>query len=185
MSAYLRSWLSSALPTAQPSLPQSDVVITTSQDDDSDNDTVKGDNDDDDDDAPPAFPALNSAQRVGAAKKKDDSVPDILRADAKLMPPPPIPGLASRRPGVGSASSSSLGVLGSSSLGVPGSSLMPPPTTTQAPRKKSRKVELAPGYGPLDWGNLKKSGADLRVCLEYAVCCTDFTNLGAFTHCRV
>ena len=41
---------------------------------------------------------------------------------------------------------------------------MPPPSTIKAPSKKaSRKVALAPGHGPLDWANLKKSGADLRV----------------------
>ena len=163
MSSYLRSWLSSALPTAQPqpTQQQSDIVITTSEppsdDNDSDNDTVKGE---DDDDRPPAFPALNSAQRMGSSSKKPpNAIPDILRADAKLMPPPPVPSLATRRPGVPATNGAS-----SSSLGVPGS-LMPPPTTTRAPAKKSRKVELGPGYGPLDWGNLKKSGKDLRVRL--------------------
>ncbi|CDO69724.1 hypothetical protein BN946_scf184687.g9 [Trametes cinnabarina] len=41
---------------------------------------------------------------------------------------------------------------------------MPPPTTTKPPAKPSKrgKVALAPGHGPLDWANLKKSGQDLR-----------------------
>lgn len=160
MSSYLRSWLSSALPTAQPTQKTSDVIITTSSPeadgDDSDNDTVKGDQDQDDDE-PPAFPALNSAQRAGTSSQRANNIPAFLRPDSKLMLPPPVPSLASRRPGVLTTSSAS-----SSSLTVPGS-LMPPPTTTKAPAKKSRKVELAPGYGPLDWGNLKKSGKDLRV----------------------
>jgi len=162
MSSYLRGWLSSALPTAQST--QSDVVITTTapqeEDNDSDNDTIRGDNDQDDD-LPPAFPSLNSAQRVGAKSAQQKrtgggGIPDILRSDvdSKLMPPPPVPTLASRRPGVASSSSSS--------LSVPGSSLMPPPSTSKAPSRRSRKVELAPGYGALDWGNLKKSGKDLR-----------------------
>lgn len=47
-----------------------------------------------------------------------------------------------------------------------GSSLMPPPTTTKAPVKPSKKrdkVALAPGHSPLDWARLKSSGEDLRV----------------------
>ncbi|EPT01683.1 hypothetical protein FOMPIDRAFT_1023161 [Fomitopsis schrenkii] len=42
---------------------------------------------------------------------------------------------------------------------------MVPPTTTKPPPKPSAKrgkVMLAPGHGPLDWANLKKSGQDLR-----------------------
>ncbi|KAF8442286.1 cytochrome b5-like heme/steroid binding domain-containing protein [Boletus edulis BED1] len=35
--------------------------------------------------------------------------------------------------------------------------------TTERPKKPSRKVALAPGYGPLDWASLKSSGRDLRV----------------------
>ncbi|THH31515.1 hypothetical protein EUX98_g2675 [Antrodiella citrinella] len=165
MSSYIRGWLSSALPAAQPSQPEPDVVITTSappdEGNDSDNDTIRGDGDEDDD-LPPAFPSLNSAQRVETGskpgqQKKYRGIPNILRSDSdsKLMPPPPVPSLASRKPGVALSSASS-------SLGVPGSSLMPPPTTSKAPSRRSRKVALGPGYGALDWGNLKKSGTDLR-----------------------
>lgn len=116
--------------------------------DDDDADTVKGE--DDDDDMPPAFPALNSAQRMTSGPTV--TVPRIL-TDSDLMPPPPLPSLVSRRPGVPSSSSS---------LAVP-TSLAVPPATTKPPKKVSRKVALAPGHGPLDWANLKKSGADLRV----------------------
>ncbi|KAG6900835.1 hypothetical protein C0993_000154 [Termitomyces sp. T159_Od127] len=97
-------------------------------------------------DAPPAFPALNSAQRV------QSSTPRIL-TDPQLMPPPPLPHLAQRTPNAhtitpSAGPSSSLTVL----------------ETTQRPVKPSRnrKVALAPGHSPLDWANLKTSGKDLR-----------------------
>lgn len=161
MTYYLRNWLSSQLGSVEtPSVPQAPTVVpppAENEDDDEDDvKTVRGD----DDDAPPAFPSLNSAQRAA----EPSSLPTILN-DSSLMPPPPLPGLAARRPGVLSSSNM---------LGVPasGGSLMPPPSTTKAPSKKaSRKVALAPGHGPLDWANLKKSGADLRVrrqCLCYS-----------------
>lgn len=108
------------------------------------------------DDAPPAFPAINSAQRAAPSPSSSSdssrglSIPTIL-TDSALMPPPPAPGLATRRPGVPPPQSSS--------------SLLAPMTTTQPPKRSSRrdKVALAPGFGPLDWGNLKSSGQDLRV----------------------
>ncbi|KAJ7261816.1 cytochrome b5-like heme/steroid binding domain-containing protein [Mycena haematopus] len=64
------------------------------------------------------------------------------------MPPPPVPSLAARTPGVPSASSS----------------LLVPTTTTKPPKtsKKREKVALAPGHSPLDWAVLKSSGVDLR-----------------------
>ncbi|KAG1746988.1 cytochrome b5-like heme/steroid binding domain-containing protein [Suillus occidentalis] len=107
------------------------------------------------DDAPPAFPAINSAQRAATSPSSSSdsyrglSIPTIL-TDSALMPPPPAPGLATRRPGVPPPQSSS--------------SLLAPMTTTQPPKRPSRrdKVALAPGFGPLDWGNLKSSGQDLR-----------------------
>lgn len=103
------------------------------------------------DDTPPAFPALNSAQRMSSPST---DIPKILTDEAS-MPPPPLPSLAVRQPGV------------SSSLSVPQSSasLALPPSTTKKPLKppKNRKVALAPGFGALDWANLKQSGTDLRV----------------------
>ncbi|KAI0775124.1 cytochrome b5-like heme/steroid binding domain-containing protein [Trametes elegans] len=144
MASYLRSWLYSQNPTAD--APVAPAIIETSPpapDEDDDADTVHGD-----DDAPPAFPALNSAQRATATLQPETS-PRIL-TDAQLMPPPPPPSLASRVPGVPSSS-------GSSSLLVPTTTTKPPPK----PAKKG-KVALAPGHGPLDWANLKKSGQNLR-----------------------
>lgn len=156
MATYIRSWLSpqlSVLPSYETPIPPQIHEINSSEDDNDDPDsdgTIKGDKEEDD--VPPSFPALNSAQRMSSRS----SVPRIL-TDSELMPPPPPPKLASRRPGVQPASSS---------LSVPASasSLAVPTTTTKPPAKKaSRKVALAPGHGPLDWANLKKSGADLRV----------------------
>jgi len=99
------------------------------------------------DDVPPAFPALNSAQRAASAPQ---SIPTILN-DSTLMPPPPLPDLASRQPGVPQAKPQ-----------IASSSLLAPLATTERPKKPSRKVALAPGYGPLDWAALKSSGQDLR-----------------------
>jgi len=152
MASYLRSWLYSQAPQSAdrptpagpPAIAEDTQVPTISmEDDDDDSSTVHGD---DTDDAPPSFPALNSAQRLGN-QQPSSNVPRIL-TDAQLMPPPPVPLLAVRQPGVPS-----------------GSSLAVPPTTTKPPLKPSAKrgkVALAPGHGPLDWANLKKSGQDLR-----------------------
>lgn len=135
MASYLRSWLtlptvastsSEAIPTFQSSL----------EDEDEGSDTEREDND-----APPAFPSLNSAQRM-------QSIPTIL-TDSQLMPPPPDPKFRNRTIGVA----------------TPGG-LAVPPTTTKPPvnpRKKREKVALAPGHSPLDWAALKSSGKDLRV----------------------
>ncbi|KAI0342638.1 cytochrome b5 [Trametopsis cervina] len=159
MTSYLRSWLSYG--TAQDSSPQpvpSIVSPSANEGSDDDNDTVKGE--DDDNDEPPAFPSINSAQRIESQPKDDEPVIPRILTDTDRMPPPPMPGLAARRPGVVSSS-------GSNTLGVPsssGGSLSVPLSTTKIPSKpsKSKKVALAPGHGPLDWANLKKSGVDLR-----------------------
>lgn len=156
MTSYLRSWLSSPFAPSEPASPAPTMIVSqpSENDDDDDTETIRGD---DDDDAPPAFPSINSAQRLdsGSQASAAPAVPRIL-SDSDRMPPPPMPSLAARRPGVPGASSS---------LTVPLSqgSLAPPLSTTKAPAKKSRKVALAPGHGPLDWANLKKSGQDLRV----------------------
>ena len=152
MSSYLRSWFTSpASPPPVPKIeehePEPDV-----DDDDADTITIKGD-DDNYDDTPPAFPALNSAQRI-ATPSSINELPRILSdGAAALMPPPPAPVFARRIPGVPTT--------GSSSLSIP-NTLALPTSTTKRP-KVSRKVQLAPGHGALDWANLKNSGKDLRV----------------------
>ncbi|KAI0649034.1 cytochrome b5 [Trametes meyenii] len=144
MASYLRSWLYTQNPAAE--VPTAPAIIETSppaQDEDDDAETVHGD-----DDAPPAFPAVNSAQRA-TSTSQPAVVPRIL-TDTQLMPPPPPLSLANRRPGVSTNTSSS--------------SLLVPTTTTKPPPQpvKKGKVALAPGHGPLDWANLKKSGQNLR-----------------------
>lgn len=143
MTSYLLSWLytgTSAVESAPPSVPTIQEVSPPVSDSE-DGDATETEQDED---APPAFPSLNSAQRVQSSR-----IPRIL-TDSQLMPPPPIPSLPQQR-------------------GMPntrGSSLAVPPTTTKPlpkPSKKGKKVALAPGHSPLDWAALKSSGADLRV----------------------
>ncbi|KAF9479597.1 cytochrome b5 [Pholiota conissans] len=148
MTSYLRSWLStgtSAIEQIIPSTPSVQKVSPPQSEDDDGDDTET----ERDDDYPPAFPSLNSAQRVATSSK--NPIPTIL-TDSQLMPPPPVPSLAVRQAGVSNARSSN-----SNSLAVP-------PTTTKIPSKpkKSAKVALAPGHSPLDWAALKASGTDLR-----------------------
>ena len=130
-------------------------------DDDVDTITIKGADDDDYDDTPPAFPALNSAQRATASSSsRSNGPPKILSNNVMgLMPPPPIPGLAKRTPGVPTTTPSSLLVPSTPNT------LALPTSTTKRP-KVSKKVQLAPGHGALDWANLKNSGQDLRVRLS-------------------
>ncbi|KAG9315365.1 cytochrome b5 [Chiua virens] len=148
--SYLRNWFSLNT-TAPPPVPAQTTIpgsFVREQDDNDDGSSTA-----DEDDAPPAFPALNSAQRASSSSSTptpSQSIPTILSDDA-LMPPPPLPDLASRQPGV--------------TQGKPqtaSSSLLAPMATTERPKKPSRKVALAPGYGPLDWASLKSSGQDLR-----------------------
>ncbi|KAK1222889.1 hypothetical protein PQX77_014311 [Marasmius sp. AFHP31] len=154
MTSFLRSWLPS-YPTATPEPRSTPQVEVEEPADDSGSDTEREDNDE-----VPAFPSLNSAQRVKSSLSTG-------RNDTELMPPPPLPrnldpNMASRTPGM---SPSSLGVPSSSSLGVPSSSssLAVQSTTKPPPKPKGRnKVALAPGHSPLDWAALKSSGADLR-----------------------
>ena len=158
MSSYLRSWFTS-VPAAPPPPPVPEIAEHEPElDDDADTITIKGPDDDDYDDTPPAFPALNSAQRaVTSSSSRLNGPPRILSDKASgLMPPPPVPGLAKRTPGVPAATSGSLFVPSTPNT------LALPTSTTKRP-KVSRKVELAPGHGALDWANLKNSGKDLRV----------------------
>ena len=129
-------------------------------DDSADTITIKGPDDDEYDDTPPAFPALNSAQRAATSSSSRSNGPPKILSDkaAGLMPPPPIPGLAKRTPGVPATTSGSLFV-------PPTSNTLTLPTSTTKRPKVSRKVQLAPGHGALDWANLKNSGRDLRVRL--------------------
>ncbi|OAX34280.1 cytochrome b5 [Rhizopogon vinicolor AM-OR11-026] len=156
--SYLRSWFSidtsSSPNNLEPdsSYPKVSLSVPGSfnEEDEDDGSETAGE-----DDAPPAFPAINSAQRAAASSSSSSdssrrsSIPTIL-TDSALMPPPPIPSLATRQPGVPAPKGSS--------------SLLSPMNTTQPPRKPSKreKVALAPGFGPLDWGNLKASGQNLR-----------------------
>lgn len=169
MTSYLRTWLSPQPSLDQPtattaksstgiSLPGAFITGDDDDDDSDDAETVRGDSPEHDD-APPAFPSINSAQRLSSTPSIA-LVPSIL-TDSDRMPPPPSSALASsRRPGPAPPYRSN-----ANTLGVPSSGglLALPPTTTKAPPKVSRKVALAPGHGPLDWANLKKSGTDLRV----------------------
>jgi len=122
--------------------------------DDDDTITIKGD-DDVYDDFPPAFPAFNSPQRAATSSSPYSNAPPTVLSDKALMPPPPVPGFAKRTPGVPATRSSF------PSISSTPNTLALPTSTTKRP-KVSRKVELAPGHGALDWANLKNSGKDLR-----------------------
>ncbi|KAF9446828.1 cytochrome b5 [Macrolepiota fuliginosa MF-IS2] len=161
MTSYLRSWLASGLTSTSssstatngtpghvdvPTLARESPPPEGDNDEGSDTETER----DRDDDSPPAFPSLNSAQRVRQKQPAATSsqLPRVL-TDEQLMPPPPVP--ISRLPGVNRAA-------------APGS-LAVPPTTIKRPTpasKKREKVALAPGHSPMDWANLKSSGQDLR-----------------------
>jgi len=156
MSSYLRSWFA-PVPAAPPPPPVPEILEHEPElDDDSDTDTITIKVDDDNyDDTPPAFPALNSSQRA-SSPSRSNGLPRILSNRAVgLMPPPPVPGLAKRTPGVPSSTRGSLSVPSTPNT------LALPTSTTKRP-KVSRKVQLAPGHGALDWANLKNSGRDLR-----------------------
>ena len=172
MSSYLRSWFAPAAPPPPP-VPEIAEHEPELDDDDADTITIKGP-DDDYDDTPPAFPALNSAQRATSSSSSSrlNGPPRILSNRVMgSMPPPPVPGLAKRTPGVPTPSS----------LSVPStpSTLALPTSTTKRP-KVSRKVQLAPGHGALDWANLKNSGKDLRVCVLGRLLCVPFPHRGMF-----
>ena len=152
MTSYLRDWLfgSPVPPDSAPSVPTVELISPPASDDEEGEETET----ERDNDSPPAFPALNSAQRL-------QSTPRVL-TDSQLMPPPPVPSLSVRQLGVPPSSSRS----STSSL----STLAVPPSTTKAPVKKREKVALAPGHSPLDWAALKTSGRDLRVSITIISC---------------
>ncbi|GBE87920.1 cytochrome b5 [Sparassis latifolia] len=141
MASYLRSWLYAQTPSDVPNTPS--IVESAPHDSDGDTETIHGG--DDTDDMPPSFPSVNSAQRIASDKFTENGIPMILTDTQPMLPPPP-PLLAQRQPGISSGS-----------LAVPLTTIKPP-----AKSSKRGKVALAPGHGPLDWANLKKSGQDLR-----------------------
>ncbi|KAM6490537.1 cytochrome b5 [Amanita muscaria] len=150
MASYLTSWLwsgttATTVPQASTSTPSLQISPPPTADDDANDDGSDTETEHADDDRPPAFPSLQSAQRM-----KTSRVPRVLKTDAELMPPPPLPNLANRTPGVARSQL--------------GSTLAVPPTTTKPPNqnKKREKVALAPGHSPLDWARVKSSGQDLR-----------------------
>jgi hypothetical protein len=181
MAFYLRNWMSyaagslgivEATPTvAHIETPEIDVIAPQTDEDD-DAATIKGDqsSEDEDENAIPVFPALNSAQRISSSQPATVRTDLSVLTDAQRMPPPPLPtALTPRRPGVSNLPNSL--TVPSSSLGVPSGSnaLGLPPAAKPLPKKKSRKVALAPGHGPLDWANLQKSGQDLRGVRQVSV----------------
>lgn len=148
MASYLRSWLPTlSVQQSNPEATEEEESPTTP--------TVPSltIENSDDEDLPPAFPAIESAQRISSASSTSSASSSQWTSRSSLMPPPPsIP--LSRIPGPPAPSAAS--------------SLMPPPTTTKPPTqlsksKKREKVALAPGHSPLDWAALKSSGTDLRV----------------------
>ncbi|KIM57441.1 hypothetical protein SCLCIDRAFT_1219499 [Scleroderma citrinum Foug A] len=150
--SYLRNWFPVETVTSPPSsdgqIKKQRIPGSFIDDEGDDGSQTATENDDD---SPPAFPALNSVQRAAASTPAKDSPSLAILRDSLLMPPPPVPAPASRVPG------------GSQSNSRPAaSSLLAPLATTQKPAKPSRKVALAPGFGPLDWAKLKSSGEDLR-----------------------
>ncbi|KAJ1307242.1 hypothetical protein OPQ81_001355 [Rhizoctonia solani] len=173
MSSYLRSWLA---PIVEPSPPASESG--------KDN----GDAADEDDDAPPPFPLPNSIQRSSGSGQPPSITTTLDTAptpggpaaqqrspspDSKRMPPPRLP--AVRLPNVstnGLLASNSGSQRGNTiSLPTNGGLALPPSTTKRMPNvntkgKARAKVALAPGHSPLDWANLKSSGADLRGVTE-------------------
>jgi len=156
MSSYLRSWFTT-VPVAPPPVPKIEEHEPEPDDYDDDADTITIKGDDDYDDSPPAFPAVNSPQRASASTSSHSNGPPRIWSGntVGLMPPPPVPGLARRTPGVPATTPSFL------SIPSTPNTLALPTSTTKRP-KVSKKVQLAPGHGALDWANLKNSGKDLR-----------------------
>jgi len=148
MTSYLRGWFSPGI--------SSDVVSTVTHnspppppslplDEDDEGSTTETEGDRDNNDIPPAFPSLDSAQRVRITTTDALDQGSRRLTDAQMMPPPPsIPLTSMHRTGPGS--------------------LTVPLSTVKRPSKKQEKVVLAPGHSPMDWANLKISGQDLRVC---------------------
>ncbi|TFK23630.1 cytoplasmic protein [Coprinopsis marcescibilis] len=173
MASYLRSWLwtgttpATSADTVDRPEPPTIQTISPQASDDEDGSATETEQDQEDDDVAPAFPSLNSAQRLQsgppATSTKGPTPARAFLSDSALMPPPPVPSLAVRTPGVQRK-------VGTASLFVPptnpgANSLAVPPSTTKAPPKPSKKrekVALAPGHSAMDWANLKASGADLR-----------------------
>jgi hypothetical protein len=154
MATALRNWLSGAsLFPATSDAASDEVTIQEPADDGDDGEETEKE----DDDQPPAFPAVNSAQRASSSAT---IIPAILSASPPpsnkttglMLPPMPNAAFGTRTLGITPAAAR-----------ASGNTLMLPPSTAKPPTKAREKVALAPGFGPLDWANLKSSGADLRV----------------------
>ena len=82
--SYLRDWLFGSAVPPDSTLPVPTVeLISPPASDDEDGEETETEHDND---SPPAFPALNSAQRL-------QTTPRVL-TDSQLMPPPPVPSLS-------------------------------------------------------------------------------------------
>ena len=114
---------------------------------------------------PPSFPAIDSVQRANCPSpprgppKLKPLIHGSPPTDAQLMPPPPRPGALRPPPNSTTA------------LRVPATGPLPnrsPPTnnTLAVPSHRltnpaRQKVILEPGYSPLDWATLQRSGRNL------------------------
>ena len=176
MSAYLRSWFAGSSST-ESSIPETESTLHSQspevQVNVSEHNEQESDAESDVTDTPPAFPALNSVQRLGSASKtKDANIPDILKRDSGL-PHKGLPSLPSKNalrvPGVPSQGSLGAGLMPPPTISASGTLTLPLSTTKKPPsaKKLREKVALAPGFGPLDWAALKSSGADLRVSVLF------------------
>jgi len=125
--------------------------------------------DSDDDDLkhlpPPSFPTINSAQRANGPSStrgppKLKPLPhDALPTDAQLMPPPPRPGALRTPPNRTTASRvPTTGPLPNRSSSTNNTLTVPSHRLTNPARQK---VILEPGYSPMDWATLQRSGKNL------------------------
>ena len=126
------------------------------------------DSDDEDDlkDLPsPSFPAINSAQRANGLSptrsppKLKPLTNGVRPTDAQLMPPPPRPGTLRSSPNSTTALTvPTLGPLPNRNPPTNNTLAVPSYRLTNAARQK---VILGPGYSPLDWATLQRSGKNL------------------------
>ncbi|KIW07245.1 uncharacterized protein PV09_02101 [Verruconis gallopava] len=116
-----------------------------------DDDEQDGSEDENDHLPPPCFPAMNSAQRAGASTLSKPPTLKPLSNGGGLMAPPPRPNPS--RPVTGPLPNRG-------SLSTSNALSTPQTRAVKAPNPR-QKVLLQPGHSPLDWANLKRSGANL------------------------
>lgn len=164
MSSYLRSWLTGTTSIeSSNSTPETVEQLKNPELNISEHEEQTSETDSDVTDTPPAFPALNSVQRLGSTSKvPESSIPSIL-SDSGRVPSLPSKN-ALRVPGIPTQGNLGSGLMPPPSISASGTLSLPPSTTKKPPsaKKLREKVALAPGFGPLDWAALKSSGADLR-----------------------